>query len=257
MPQLLSPFDCSQFDPSQTAGSLPVGKHPVVIIASEVKATKAGDGGMVVFTLQITDGPAKGQQGPFRLNLYSQSQQAAEIAHRQLSALCYVTGKFRITNTEDLHNAPFIVDVEMQKGDEAAAKGYTQVARVYDIRGNEPGKTPPPQGFGGQPQQGVGAQPNPQQQPQPNQPAQWGNAPAPQPPAQPPAAGGWSQQPGQQAPAWGQQPGQPPAQQPQGNPGWGSQPPAAPVPQQPAQQPAWGQQPNGAQGGQPSWGAPR
>lgn len=201
----MTPFNAQQFDPTQSTGQLPVGKHPVKIIDSEVKANSANTGGYLQLTLQIIDGPQTGTTGAYRLNIYNQSQQAVDIAHRQLSAICHVIGVFNVQDSAQLHNIPFMVEVGLQKGEEK----YTEVKKVFDIHGNEPGKT-------GQPAQNAAPangfaqqQPNIQQQPQ----------------NQAPAWGGGQQAPVQQnqpsgAPAWGNQPAQNAA--PQGNAGgWG------------------------------------
>jgi len=133
----MQPFDASQHDPTQSAGQMPIGKHPVVITSSEIKATNAGDGGMLVFNLQIIDGPQKGGTGAYRLNLYHQTnEQTVQIAKRQLSAICYVIGVFNVANTEQMHNIPFVVEVGPQKNDPQ----YTEVKKVYDMQGNEPKK---------------------------------------------------------------------------------------------------------------------
>lgn len=196
--QLMNPFDATKFDPTQGVPAMPVGKHPVVIVDSEVKATSDNTGGMLVLTLQIIDGPAKGQKGAYRLNLYNQSQQAVEIAHRQLSAVCHAIGVFQVQDSQQLHNVPFMVDVTLQKDPEAAKKGYTEVSRVYDRNGNEPGK--PPQGgaaqpaaggqWGGQPAAGGAPQTTQQPPPAASGPT-WGNPGGGNP--NPPAAGGWNQ----------------------------------------------------------------
>lgn len=217
--QLLQAFDARNFDPSQGTPPLPVGpKQLFQITGGAVESTKAGDGGLVKLDVEIVDGPNTGAQGSIRFNLYSSSQQAAEIAHRSFSALCHCVGQLNVTDLTQLFGTRFRGDVMYQKGHapgEPDSKGYTEVRKFYDVNGNEPSK-------------GGGA---PVGQPQ-GQAAGWGNQ----------AAGG-------QAPA--QQPQQA-QQQPAANTGWGQQPQG----QQTAQQPTggtWGQQP---QGGQPQagWG---
>lgn len=147
MAQLLNPFDATQWNPAQSSGQLPVGNKQVCqIIASEVKANSKNDGGFLEFILEILDGPNVGSTGAYRLNLYNQSQKAVEIAHRQMSALCHVVGIFNVSDTTALHNKPFRIDVGYQKGQDPAmnsgAPEYTEVKKVYDINGNEPGKAP-------------------------------------------------------------------------------------------------------------------
>ena len=235
MAQLIQAFNAQQYDPTQGSGSLPVGRHPVIIESSEVKANKANDGGYLQLNLKLIDGPQTGTTGAYRLNLYHSNPQTAEIAHRQLSAICHCVGVFNVQDSSQLHNIPFIIEVGLQKGEEAAQKGYTEVKKVFDINGNEPGKA------------GQGA---PAAQPQ-QQPAQgggaWGGQPAQQPAAQPQG----------DAPAWGG--GQPAQQQPQGAPAgnvpaWGQQPAQQPAAQQPAQQAGGWQQGGAAPAGGAPWG---
>ena len=231
MAQLLQAFNAQQFDPTQGGGSLPVGRHPCIIESSEVKANKANDGGYLQLNVKLIDGPQTGATGAYRLNLYHSNPQTAEIAHRQLSAICHCVGVFNVQDSSQLHNIPFIIEVGLQKGEEAAQKGYTEVKKVFDINGNEPGKA------------GQGA---PQAQPQ----------------QQPAAQGGFGQQQPAQQPqqpqgdgAWGGQPAQQPAAQPQGNaPAWGQQPAQQPAAQQPAQQAGGWQQGGGAPAGGAPWG---
>lgn len=247
MTQLLNAFNPMEHDPSQGAGQWPLGKHPVIIEGAEVKPTKDNSSGYLEFTLRVTDGPNAGHSGAYRLNLYNQSAKAAEIAHRQLSAICHVTQTFQLgadgTQLSALFGKPFVVDVGYQKGEEPGpnnpdAKGYTEIKRVFDIQGNEPGKqgqaapAQAPQGFGGQQQaaqqvaQGPGAGAFQQAAPQGGAQAWGGGAPAQQQEAPQQAAqgGGWGAaqggQPQQTAPAqgaWGQNAGG----APQGQPAWG------------------------------------
>lgn len=228
MAQLIGqPFDATQIDPTQGAGQLPVGKHPVVAVSSSIDATKAGDGGMVIYILKIIDGPHSGVTGPYRLNLYNNSPKAVEIANRQLSALCHVTGVFQIADSDALLNIPFIVEV-MPQADNPA---YTEIKKVYDINGNEPGKPPTNQAQpqGQQHGQFQGGQQQPQQQQFQQQPQggqQFGN--------------GQQQQPQQQF-----------QQQPQGQFGGGGQQFQQEQPQQQQQQQGNGQQWGGGQQQQP------
>ena len=249
--QLIQPFNAQQYDPTQGVGSLPIGKHPVIIETSEVKANKANDGGYLQLNLRIIDGPQSGTQGAYRLNLYHTNQQTVEIAHRQLSAICHVIGVFQINDSSQLHGIPFLIEVGPQKNDPQ----YTEVKKVFDMNGNEPGKAgqgaapaQPQQaaaGFGQQPQ-GGGFQQQPAQQPA--QGAAWGGQQQPaQQPQQQPAQGG----------QWGGQPQQQPQGQPQGGgAAWGQQPQqnAAPQGGQPG---GWQQQPQGGApaGGAAPWGA--
>lgn len=219
--QLQAPFNAQAFDPTQGGNfqQLPTGKHPVIITASEVKATKDGSGGMVVLELEVIDGPNKGAVGNMIINLYSSSDKARSVAESQFAALGYVTGVFMITDTAQLHGKPFAVDVQEQSltAEQQAKKAagetvtpFTQVKKILDMNGQEPkangtasaapANAPAPAAWGG------GATPA-QQQPAAGG---WGGgqqaaAALPTPAAtQTPAAGGWQQNAaGAAQPAWG------------------------------------------------------
>ena len=253
--QLTQAFNPMQHDPTQTGGGgFPVGKHPVIIKSAELKPTQAGDGGLVEFQLEIIDGPARGTTGAYRLNLYNKSEKAARIAHSQLSALCHVTQQFQLgadgTQLSVLFNIPFVIEVGMQKGDE----GYTEVKKVFDMAGNEPGKPPtnPQANANAAAFQQPAQQAAPQQQAPQGGAQAWG-APQGQPQGQQPAQGanGWGGAPQGQGQQAGPQQGQPGGWQ---QPGQGQPDPNAG--QQGAPAGGW-QQGQGAPQGGPSWGAPR
>lgn len=219
--QLQQPFNANAVSPDQGGNfqQLPLGKHPVKIIASEVKATAAGDGGMVVFELEVIGGPNQGATGNMNINLYNASDKARTIAEGQMSALCHATGVYMLQDTSQLHNLPFAVEVvnqpltaqQKEKQDRGeTVTPFTQVRKILDYNGNEP--------------KGAG-----QQQQQPHQ--QQAPAPAPA-PAQNAAWGGGqaAQAPAQQAQAPAQQAAAPAAAWGQGNAGGG------------AAKPSWGKQ---------------
>lgn len=165
MPPLNANFDASQFKPQYSMGGHPVGRFQATITNTECKETKDKTGGM--FCVEYTTPAGKIED---RFNLWNTSPQAVQIAQNQLSALCYVTGIFRIDfNNEGaaLRGAKLQIDVDNQKNKAGEATGYVEVVKILDMQGNEPGKS------------GGGA-PQGQQQPQGQQsaPGGWGN-PAP------------------------------------------------------------------------------
>lgn len=149
-------FNAAGIQPQYEAGGgLPVGKHPVVISGSTFKATKDGQGSRLVFELTAIDGPAKGQKMDDGLNVQNPSQQAMEIAYKQLAAYCAVVGVPAFQDTGQLHDKPFIIEVRQQPTNPQ----YVEIVAIYDINGNKPG-----QGAGQQQQQQTGAVPAPQWQ---------------------------------------------------------------------------------------------
>ena len=220
--QMQGSFNANQYEPNQGGGGHPpANKIPFTISDCSIKENSSKDGGY--FQVEFTS-----QLGTViqRYNIWNKTPKAVEIAHGQLSALCRATGRYQIDWSNEgaaLKGAQGLMDVGYQKNEEPDPafpdrKGYTELKKVYDLAGNEPGKT-------------GAAQPQPQQQAQP-QPQQS------QPMTQQPG-GGWGQQPQQPGGGWGQQPQQP-AQQPQAQPqpqgqAWQPQGNA-----QPATNPPWG-----------------
>lgn len=242
-------FDARTVAPSVGLDPVPEGWYKTVISKSNIKATKDNESGYLELILSIIEGQYQGRILYWNLNLWNKSQQATEIAYKQLSAISHVTGVFQVNdqpNAQDnatpmLHNIPFMTHAIVKHGNSGP---QNEIKGVKDLAGNDPGK----QGQGGGPPMGQPVQ-------QPAQPAQppaqaWGQPqgqpaapPAATAPAQPawgggapqtaapgPAPGGWQPQ-GQPA-----QPAQPPAQ-PQGQPSW--QPPGQGGAAQPAAAP-WG-----------------
>lgn len=190
-------FNSQQYEPKYGGGLgnfPPAKKMKVIIFESELKNTAKGDGGYLQFLLRCVEGPLAGSEGFDNLNLHNQNAQTVKIANNQLSAYCHVLGVYQFNDTAQLHNIPFLIDVDWQKGQEPSqAKpegGYTQVTALYDANGNPPGKA------GQGPQRAA---------PVPTPPAVVAASPAPQwtpPQAQPaPQVQPWAQQGGNAAPA--------------------------------------------------------
>ena len=141
-------FDARNFDPEQVGAGLPVSDEngwPVVITASCPKATKDSTPQNMKGFLEVTftgiQDPTKGFSATKRYNVWNPSEQTVEMAHRELSALCYVCGVFALVNdglpgVPELHNIPLRVLVRQQ----ASNPKYTEIYAVKDINGNAPGK---------------------------------------------------------------------------------------------------------------------
>jgi Protein of unknown function (DUF669) len=213
--QFQQPFDARSVEPASFAPPPPLADYHVRIIESEAKPTSDNSGGYLRLDLEILDpGPQVGRKVPYFLNLFNKAQQTVEIAYRQLSAVCYVTGVFNISDSRQLHGIPFIATI----GPQAENPTYSKVFAVKDINGNLPGKT--------------GAQPA-APAPVAAAPPAW----APPPAATPPAAA---------PPAW-QPPGAPaPVAPPTWTPPGAATPPAAA-----AAPPTW--QPGAAAPSKPPW----
>jgi hypothetical protein len=206
-------FNSQGVDPQYGgAGGLPIGKHPVVIVGTDLKPTKDNQGGYLEITMEAIDGPAKGLQQIDRLNLHNKNETAVRIANQQLSAYCHVTGVYAFNQTEELHGKPFVIEVVPRKDN----ANQTEVGKLFDMNGNEPGKagSGAPAGGGGNAFGGGGA-PTGQGQ---GGGAAWGGGQGGQP------SGGDQQQQGGGQPGWaggGNQGGG--GAQPTGSGGWQQQ----------------------------------
>jgi hypothetical protein len=135
------------FDPSQVAptmgGSqnLPVSTnegHPVVITGADWKQTLSGTGEMLQLQLEVIDGIHRGNTGTWNLNLKNANMTAVRIAIQELSCICHAVGHLSPLKAVDvLFNKPFRVVVGLQKGAEAAEKGYTEIKQVLRIDGSK------------------------------------------------------------------------------------------------------------------------
>lgn len=191
-------FNANQYEPNQGFGiHPPANKIPFTITHTEIKPTKNStpENPQGYLSIEFTS-PIGVVRNIY--NIKNDNPKTVEIAYGQLSALCRAVGRYQLDGNNEcaaLRDATGLMDVGYQKDEHPDPahpdrKGYTELKKVYDLAGNEPGKTGAAQP---QPQPQQQAQPQPQGQPMMRQ-----------------SGGGWGQQP--QA----QQPPQQPQVQPQG-----------------------------------------
>ncbi|MEO5350821.1 MAG: DUF669 domain-containing protein [Magnetococcus sp. YQC-3] len=130
MAQLGGTFDATQVDPNQPHETLPPGDYRVQIVASELRATKAGTGQYLFMEMEILDGAMAGKKLFDRLNLINPNRQAEEIAQRTLSAICHAVGRMQVSDSEELHFRPVAVKVTVDKEGYNQVKGYKAVANA-------------------------------------------------------------------------------------------------------------------------------
>lgn len=101
------------------------GEYEAMIIESEMKATKSGDGAYVQLKVQLKNGRILFE----RLNIQNKNEKAVEIAYRTLKKICEAVGKTSIKDTTELHNKKMLVVVEVEKG-----KPYEKDGQMKDGR---------------------------------------------------------------------------------------------------------------------------
>lgn len=210
-------FDATNIPPDQGGIKHPIGsKFPAQISGTCAKSTKDNDGGYLCITFTTPAGNIDRNY-----NFWNKSEQAVDIARKQLSALCHAIGIYALPSVKlemtpndfpnagrELRGARCQIDVSYQKGQEPSPEkpsgGFVEVSKVYDANGNEPGRVQAaPQPQAAQPNPGAWNNQPPQQPAQqlqqqawPSQPAPQNNAPGPNPA---PVNNSWQQ--GPSAPA--------------------------------------------------------
>lgn len=126
-------FDASNVAPADSFDCLPKGKYLCMAVASQIKPTKKGDGEYLEITFEVIDGQGKGRKVWERLNIRNANKKAEEISQRQLSALCRAVGVMNLQDTDQLHNIPVTLEIDVEQ-----REGYDPQNRVkaYHASGN-------------------------------------------------------------------------------------------------------------------------
>lgn len=181
-------FDATQVAPDQGMGPHPIGQFPARITNTQIKPTKNGEHWLFAVTFDTPVGSAVNNY-----NLGHSDENTVKRAKGQLSALCHATGALDARAGDHfaaLRGRECQIIVTPQNSEEGKAKGYTNVSKVLDRNGNEPGQsgaasTAASSAFQSQqqgPQTGngfdTGVKPQGQQQPAGNDPWAKGGQPA-------------------------------------------------------------------------------
>jgi hypothetical protein len=125
-------FNAASIEPSTPMDVLPKGKYLCMAVASELKPTRNNTGEYLQITFEVLEGNHKGRKIFERLNIRNSNKTAEDIAQRALSALCHAVGVIELDDSDQLHNIPVTVelDIDPPKGEYSAqnrVKGYTAV----------------------------------------------------------------------------------------------------------------------------------
>ena len=121
-----------QADPNAVTNSyelLPKGDYLCMAIASEIKPNNKRTGDYLQITFEVLDGPAKGRKIWDRLNIRNANKTAEKIALESLNNLCVATGVMALNDSDQLHNIPVVLKVDIEAGrdgydDQNRVKGY-------------------------------------------------------------------------------------------------------------------------------------
>lgn len=125
-------FDATTVDPLATYEVLPPGKYLAQITSSEMRVTKDGQGQYLYLEIDVLEGPCTGRKLFDRLNLVHANPEVVEIARRTLSSICRATGKLQVSDSTQLHLAPFIADVRVKppKGEYGESNSLRYLSRT-------------------------------------------------------------------------------------------------------------------------------
>ena len=125
-------FNAQTVDPNTAFDPLPAGWYHVKIESSESKPTSKG-GAMLAMVLVVLDGEYAGRKVFYNLNIENSNPVAVEIAYKELSALCYVTGQLQIADSQQLHDIPFQAKLSVR----AATEQYDASNDVKGVRSQD------------------------------------------------------------------------------------------------------------------------
>lgn len=94
---------------------IPAGTYNAMIMESEIKDSSTG-GQYVQLRIEIT-GPTQAGRSVFeRLNIRNQNEKAVQIALQTLGSICKAVGLNSVSDTNELHNRPFKVTLDVEQG---------------------------------------------------------------------------------------------------------------------------------------------
>jgi len=125
----LGNFNANEVEPNTSFDPIPAGKYLAAITASEMKATKNGQGSYLQLTFTLLEGEYKNRLLWARLNLNNPNATAVKIARSELSAICHAVGVMQPKDSVELHNLPLVITVKLKKREDTGEltneiKGY-------------------------------------------------------------------------------------------------------------------------------------
>jgi len=136
----LGNFNANEVEPNTPFDPLPAGKYLAAITASEMKATKAGDGSYLQLEFTVLGGEYKERKVWDRLCLNHPNAQTVKIARGNLSAICRAVGVLQPTDSVELHNLPLVITVKVKKREDTGE--LTNEVRGYARKDSAGGQQP-------------------------------------------------------------------------------------------------------------------
>ena len=109
-------FDATSID-TTSHEPIKAGTYEAVITASEIKANRANTGKGLNLTFEIISDSAKGRKVWAWINFQHQKQEAQRIGQEELARVCKAVGVSQLTDSEQLHNIPLMITVDVDRND--------------------------------------------------------------------------------------------------------------------------------------------
>ena len=111
----LNGFNANNVEPADNFEPIPAGTYNAVIIKSEMKPTKDGNGSFLELEFQVLDGEYKGRLVWSRLVLENKNELTVKIAKSQLADICRAVNVPTPKDSLELHNLPLQIKVAVKK----------------------------------------------------------------------------------------------------------------------------------------------
>lgn len=105
-------FDAAA-EQNNSSSVVPEGEYGCVMVKSEVKETKNGDGRYLNCEFKIIAGKHQNRTLFHMFNMWLASEKANEIGRGQFSEMCRAVEKGTVQDSEELHSIPFIAKVKV------------------------------------------------------------------------------------------------------------------------------------------------
>jgi hypothetical protein len=129
---ILTSFDANAFPVGDPLEPVPNGRYQVMIIDSQWKVTKAGDGHYLQLCLQVTEGKYSGRMLWLRLNLDSPDPVVVDLAANTLACVCRAVGVPKFDDPSELHDRPFSVRVS-RKFRPGSRESFNKIERISGL----------------------------------------------------------------------------------------------------------------------------
>ena len=126
--------------PDTDYGTIPSGYYTAIIVASDRKQTKSGNGSYIELEHQICEGEYQGKTLWARLNLDNPNPIAVKIANQHMAQIRHATGKLKVKDSSELHDIPMLIRVELEM---AGAKRERDGNEIKEWKALEGGSAAP------------------------------------------------------------------------------------------------------------------